>query len=144
MNWGNKILVTFIAFVLLIGTLVYKSVTQKVELVSADYYNDELKFQEKIDGNENANKFSNVEVYQNAEEVNIQLPKELKGLAVEGEAWFYCPENSDNDRKIPMQVSEEGIMRIDKTKLVKTNYQVKLSWRHGNEKFYNEQKILVK
>lgn len=143
MNWGNKIAVVFIAFATLIGTLVYKCMNQNFELVSADYYNDELRYQEKIDGMNNANKLSNVELSQSTDEITIRLPKELDGLAVQGEAWFYCAPNSLHDRKIPVLVNESGIMKIAKSKLAKSPYLVKLSWQNGIEKYYNEQNIRI-
>ena len=51
MTWGNKLLLVFAAFALLIGTLVYKCMQQNFELVSKDYYNDELQLykQKKLD-----------------------------------------------------------------------------------------------
>ena len=144
MTWDNKLLLVFAGFAVLIGTLVYKCSQQNFELVSKDYYNDELRYQDKIDGVNNANKLSNVQIAQTPEEVSIQLPKELNGLATTGEAWFYCATNASNDRKIPLGASEDGTIKIDKRKLAKTNYQVKLSWQKGNDKFYNEQSLQVR
>jgi len=144
MTWGNKLLVAFLFFGALIGTLVYKCMSQNFELVSKDYYKDELRYQDKIDGTNNANKLSNVQLAQTDREVSIRLPKELDGLAVNGEAWFYCATNSLNDRKIPVQVNEEGLMKVEKSKLAKAHYQVKLNWQNGDEKFYNEQNFEVR
>ena len=143
MNWGNRIVVVFIIFAMLIGTLVYKCLKQNYELVSKDYYTDELRYQDKIDEMSNASKLSSVQLFQTADEITIRLPKELDGLEVRGEAWFYCAPNSGNDRKIPVQVNEGGVMKVDKSKLAKSYYQVKLKWQNGNEKYYNEQNIQV-
>jgi hypothetical protein len=116
----------------------------KVELVSKEYYNDELRYQDKIDGANNANKLSDIQISQTVENVSIQLPKELNGLAVTGEAWFYCANNSLYDRKMPVQVNEEGLMKIDKRKLAKAYYRVKLNWQNGDEQFYNEQTLQIR
>jgi FixH len=144
MTWGNKILVAFIAFAALIGTLVYKCMQQNFELVSNDYYADELKYQDKIDGVSNANKLTVVQVKENLADVSIQMPKELNGMPVTGEAWFYCVNNAANDRKISLVVDDNGTMLIAKQKLAKTKYLLKLTWESGNEKFYNEQGIELK
>lgn len=143
MSWGNKLVIVFVVFAGLIGTLVYNCTKQNFELVSKDYYNDELKYQEKIDGANNANKLTTVALSQSPAEVTIQLPKELNGLAVNGEAWFYCVTNSKNDRRLPMLVDEEGMMVIDKAKLATARYLVKLQWKVGNHDYYNEQTIRV-
>ncbi|MFZ8343681.1 FixH family protein, partial [Staphylococcus aureus] len=54
MNWGYKLLLAFISFALIIGILVYKSINTKYDLVSTEYYKDELRYQDKIDGSGNA------------------------------------------------------------------------------------------
>ena len=144
MTWGNKLLLVFIGFALLMSTMVYKCAKQNFELVSKDYYNDELRYQDKIDGVNNANKLSNVEVAQTANEVSIQLPKELNGLASKGQIWFYCANSSLNDRKMPVKANSNGLILINKRKLAKTHYRLKMNWETGTEKFYNEQSLVVK
>jgi hypothetical protein len=54
MNWGNKLVVVFIAFALFMGYMVYRALSTKYDLVSKDYYKDELRYQERIDGVKNA------------------------------------------------------------------------------------------
>ena len=49
MNWGYKILLVYLIFILGILFMVFKSSTQKTDLVTTDYYAKELKYQEKID-----------------------------------------------------------------------------------------------
>lgn len=143
MTWGNKLLLVFAAFALLMCTLVYKCMHQNFELVTKDYYTDELRYQDKIDAMNNANKISSVVIDQNNDKVSIQLPKEIKGLATSGQLWFYCPVNSVNDRKIPLQVNDEGVMLIDKSKIARSNYQVKLNWQIGKEQYYTEKSLTV-
>jgi len=143
MTWGNKLLLVFAAFALLIGTLVYKCMQQNFELVSKDYYNDELRYQDKIDGMNNANKIGDVQLTDKGQQIAIQLPKEAQGLALTGQAWFYCATDSKKDRKIPLQVNDEGLMLIDKAKLAKAHYQVKLNWQTGADKYYIEHYITV-
>jgi hypothetical protein len=116
---------------------------QNFELVTKDYYTDELRYQDKIDAMNNANKISSVVIDQNNDKVSIQLPKEIKGLATSGQLWFYCPVNSVNDRKIPLQVNDEGVMLIDKSKIARSNYQVKLNWQIGKEQYYTEKSLTV-
>jgi len=49
MNWGIKITILYIGFVILISSLVFISATNKSELVAKDYYAQELKYQDRID-----------------------------------------------------------------------------------------------
>ena len=143
MSWGTKLLLVFVAFAMLMSTLVYLCMKQNFELVSKDYYKDELRYQERIDGMNNVNNIGNVVIKEYGDKVSIQLPKEVQGLVLNGQALFYCPVNSTNDRTIPLQVNDDGLMLIDKSRLAKANYQVKLNWQIGNEQYYTEQNLAV-
>jgi hypothetical protein len=124
---------------------VYKCMKQNFELVSKDYYNDELRYQDKIVGMNNANKVSDVALMQTqTDDVEIKLPKELNGLSATGSVWFYCPTSSINDRKIPLQVNDDGVMQVKRGLLSATNYQVKITWQVGEDKYYAEKYLAVK
>lgn len=144
MNWGNKLIVVFLLFAILIGTMVYKSFQSKPHLVSEDYYKDELRYQDKIDGMANTAKISDVIVAQDSAFVTIYLPKELNGNKIEGEAWFYCKTDENKDKKFPLEVDANGKQSILKKQLSKTNYQVKLSWKVGAVNYYIEKEITIK
>jgi len=90
MSWGNKLVLVFIVFGLFIGVLVYKAMNTKSDLVSKEYYKEELKYQEKIDGMNNAAKLSAVKIEQDLAAIRIQLPAEQKGAEVYGDIYFYC------------------------------------------------------
>lgn len=141
MNWGNKLILVFIAFAGLMGTLIYKCMQTNFELVSKDYYSEELRYQDKIDGMNNANKISDIIISKDDEQVFIQLPKEMNGQAVEGQAWFYCVTNASNDRKLPIEANDDGLFVVEKTKLAKANYTVKLTWQVGEAKYHTEKSL---
>lgn len=144
MNWGNKLVVVFILFAILMATLVYKAVNTKFELVSKDYYKDELRYQDRIDGRNNAALIGKVAVTQDAEALTIGLPEEMKGIKVEGEAWFYCKTDAVRDRKIALSVDTSGKQLILKNQLAKgTTYELKLNWQAGDQKYYTEQIVNV-
>ncbi|TKK71750.1 hypothetical protein FC093_01635 [Ilyomonas limi] len=142
-NWGYGLTIVFIAFASNVGFLVYKCTQEKFDLVSADYYNEELKYQDKIDGMQNAKQLSAVQLVQTGDEVSIQLPKELNGHALTGQVWLYCPANAALDYKAPLQVNEDGVMLIDKKKLADAKYTAKITWETGDTKYYNEQSLTI-
>ena len=143
MSWGNKLVVVFLVFAGLMFTLVYKAVNTKYELVSKDYYKEELRYQDKIDGVNNANKLSSISVTQDDNQLILDLPKEIKGIKTEGEIWLYCSNDAGKDRKIPLQVDEAGRQLIMKNTLAKGNYQLKLNWKAGGSNYYTEKNLTV-
>jgi len=141
MNWGAKIAIVFISFTLLIGFLVYKSVHTKIDLVSNEYYKDELHFQQQINGTNNANAISAVQVIPTDSLITIVFPQEVKHGKIHGEAWFYCKTNADYDKKLAIAANENGIMTVSKNNLFKTNYILKLKWMANNTNYYSEKNI---
>jgi len=144
MNWGNKLILVFILFAVLMSVLVYKSVNTRYDLVSKDYYKDELRYQDKIDGMANAAKVSDVTVSQDSNNVIVDFPKELNGYKTEGEAWFYCATDDVKDKKIALQVDANGRQTFPKNQLSKTNYLLKLSWKIGNSNYFAEKSVIIK
>ena len=49
MNWGKWIIVSFVLFAAFIGILVVICVRQDISLVSKNYYQEELAYQQQID-----------------------------------------------------------------------------------------------
>ena len=135
MNWGNKLVVVFVVFGAFIGYLVYRAVTTKYDLVSKDYYKDELRYQDKINSQANAAKISDVKIEQDADAVIIHLPQEQKGLAVSGDVYFYC--------HTALQVDSTNRQIVMKKILQKGAFNVKINWQQGKEPFYFEEKLVI-
>ncbi len=144
MNWGNKLILVFIVFAVMMTVLVYKSVNTRYDLVSKDYYKDELRYQDKIDGMDNAAKVSDVVVTQDTDNVIVNFPKETKNSKTEGEAWFYCATDDLKDKKIPIQIDTTGKQIFSKKLLAKTNYILKLSWKVDTLNYFAEKRVIVK
>lgn len=143
MNWGNKLVVVFIVFGAFIGYLVYSAVNTKYDLVSKDYYKDELRYQDKIDRQNNASKISEVKIEQDAEAVIIHLPHEQKGFAVTGDVFFYCITDEQKDYHTALQVDSSNQQIVMKKSLKKGAYNVKINWQSGKEPFYFEEKLVI-
>ena len=136
MNWGKGILIVFILFATLIGTLVFKSNGVKTELVTKNYYEEELAYQEKIDGITNAQRHDmNAAVSQDKETLRFQWPDSLN-FPAEGELWFYYASDAGRDRKMRFTTTGSGVFELDKSVLSTGDYQVKISWEKAGKKYY--------
>lgn len=143
MNWGNKLVVVFVVFGAFIGYLVYRAVNTKYDLVSKEYYKDELRYQDKIDRINNASKISHIKLEQNAEAVTIHLPQEQKGFEVTGDIFFYCITDDRNDYHTALQVDSTNTQVVLKKGLKKGAYTVKINWQLGTEPYYFEEKLMI-
>lgn len=144
MSWGHKILLAFTGFAGLIGFLVYSCMQHNFELVSKNYYNDEIAYQQLIDGSNNASKISTVHISQAGNAITILMPAELNGKIIKGEVWFYCPDNAANDLRLPLHVNVNGKIDIPLSMLAKTSYQVRINCTANDERFYYIQVLTIK
>jgi hypothetical protein len=103
MNFGVKITILYLSFVALILTLVFLSFGQKVELVSKDYYAQELKYQDKIDAINNTNALaSSIDHKIEASTIVLNINPELNSSGLSGSINFFRPSDSSKDVKIKM------------------------------------------
>ena len=144
MNWGNKLLLTFLVFAAGMGFLVYRSVTTNFELVEKDYYKEELRFQQQIVGTREANNLSSaVTLLQNETGIHLQLPAEMKAKTVTGEVWFYCAYNEKKDKKYVLQTDQEAFQSFTLREVEPGNYTVKINWKDGSKNYYSEKQLTV-
>lgn len=143
MNWGYKILLVYGVFVLGIGFLVVKSSTQKMDLVTTDYYNKELKYQEKIDAVDRVTHLSGDVKYEITNNMlHISFPKDFDGKKIEGEVTLYCPSNEDKDIRHKFSTGDT-CMTMPINGNTKGNYQLQLTWRADHIDYYLERKLFI-
>lgn len=144
MNWGNKLLVTFLVFGAGMGYLVFRAMSTNFELVEKDYYKKELRYQQVIDGTARANSLSSaVTIQQSGNDILLQMPEEMKTAEVKGTAWFYCAYNSKNDRKFDVQLNNEAVQRIQGKRIAAGTYTVKIDWTANGQSYYAEKKVTI-
>ena len=143
MNWGKKILLVYVTFVLGILFMVYKSSSQKTDLVTTDYYAKELKYQDKIDEMGRVSSLSAPVVFEVKDnELIIQFPKDFAGRQLTGEAVLYCPSDENKDLKKDFSVMDQPL-KIELPSTTKGLHELHLSWKQGNVTYYFEKKIFI-
>ncbi|MGZ4076494.1 MAG: FixH family protein, partial [Bacteroidia bacterium] len=99
-GWGTKIAILYISFALLMGTMVAMCMHQKDDLVSEDYYEKELVFQNKIDETNNANALNEkIKHFITDENMELKFPSVFKDKKVSGEILFFRPSDASKDFK---------------------------------------------
>ena len=144
MNWGNRLLVTFIVFGAGMLYLVYRSVNTNFELVEKDYYKNELRYQQVIDGSDRAKALHYpVKLEQKDRSVLLQLPEEMRNKQVNGDVLFYCAYDERKDRRFVLKVNEEGTAVFEPGAISPGNYIVKINWNSDSNNYYTEKTLTV-
>lgn len=142
MNWGKGIIIVCSLFVLGIGVMVYTSVTKNIDLVTKNYYDEELKYQQRINKLNNSDKLNEkvtFDVTENA--IIISYPK--SAVNVNGEVTFYRPSDEKKDFKLPVELNSESKQVILTDKLQKGFWKVQVNWNSGDVGYYNEEKVII-
>jgi hypothetical protein len=144
MNWGNKLLLTFIVFGAGMGYLVYRSLSTNYELVEKDYYKQELRYQQVIDGTNRVNQLSSaVKIKQTDAGIILELPQEMKEQDISGDVLFYCAYDKTKDKKIAFQPGSNGVQAFPPNTVSPGKYTVKINWFSEGKNFYAEQLLTV-
>jgi nitrogen fixation protein FixH len=143
MNWGHKITLVYVGFVVFMLTLVVLCIKQKdIFLVTENYYSDELAYETHIQKVKNANalgKELQILVKNNVDSVYLDLTKQSIGSI--GSVVFYRPSSEKMDYKIPMNLDYNGQQKIYTGKLADGLWTVKLEWEKAGKEYYKEEKI---
>lgn len=142
MSWGKGIIIVFILFVIGIGVMVYKSMSKNVDLVTTNYYEKELKFQEQINKVNNSNSLKEplkVEIT----EGGIYLLFPVNTADVTGEIAFYRPSDARGDFKIPVKPESGGKQFVSTVSLKKGMWKVQVNWNSAGKDYFNEEKVMI-
>lgn len=143
MNWGYKILFVYGAFVAGILFMVFKSSSQRFDLVTTDYYAKELKYQDKIDEMKRTSALSTpVSCELKDGNLEIVFPKDFSGKQLAGEAVLYCPSDENRDLKKEFNLQDETL-RVPVSGMKPGMYELHLSWKEGAVSYYFEKKIFI-
>lgn len=112
-NWGTGIAITLILFAGLMGFMVYSAMQQDFDLVSEDYYAEEIAYQDIIDQKTNALRLKGeAQLTEIGDQVILHLPNDLEGKTKSIEVHMYCEREADNDFKFDMEKTTENAFDV--------------------------------
>ena len=142
MNFGKWIVVAFVLFAMFIGTLVTVCVRQDISLVSPNYYNEELKYQDQITRINNTNQLSEKPVI-TREGNNLQVKFGPQINLQKGELTLFCPSDPKMDRVFTLQPNSGSTQFVDLNSLRHGMYKAKLLWTMDDKEYFIEETIYI-
>jgi hypothetical protein len=142
-NWGYKITVVYLVFVAGIMYLVVQASKQDVDLVTQDYYGEEIRYQERIDQRARAEALSEPIRYEMADQaIHIRFPREFAGKEITGEVLLYYPADSKRDVRTTIRtISNDMTLRIPDARSGMHILQVK--WEADRQSYYFEENLFI-
>ncbi|GAA3654543.1 FixH family protein [Flavivirga jejuensis] len=141
-NWGTGIVIAFIGF---ISFIMYFIITMNVDdtydhdLVTEDYYAEELEYQKDIDKLKNAKNLSeNITYKKTAEGLIIEFPETINVNEITGKVFLYRPSNKHLDFDTIISLSKPSLL-IPDNRLVDGRWNIKIDWQYnGNSYLFKE------
>jgi hypothetical protein len=144
--WPKIIIAAYILFAAFIGNMVRQAMQTDVDLVSADYYQKELAYQQHIDRVKATQKL-NEQVLINqavaAEQVSLVFPEELKPASVQGTVHFFRPSAGKLDFEVPLKLNPDRQQHISTTELATGLWRIKINWQVAGQPYYSQKDITI-
>lgn len=138
-NWGTSIVIAIISFMSFILYLVITMTTNQEfshDLVTEEYYKQELTFQDQLDREANSkNLVTNIVVEKLEEGMLVSFPAGLDLSAIKGSIFMYRPSNKEQDFLIPLNLSTHQIL-IPGENLERGRWNIEINWSYANESYY--------
>ncbi|XCF07657.1 FixH family protein [Tamlana crocina] len=137
-NWGTGIVIAFIGF---ISFIMYFIVTMNVnskydhDLVTENYYAEELSYQKDIDKLRNAKTLSeNISYKRITEGLVIYFPSNVDFKEITGKVFLYRPSNKQLDFDTAISLSKPYLL-IPDNRLVDGRWNIKIDWQYDNQSY---------
>lgn len=143
-SWSLGIIIFYSVFVLALLGFWYFSTFHKIELVTDNYYEQELQYEKTITRMKNANSLAEKPYFQ-VDKKNKQLiltvPAELNPPSLRGKIHLFRPSDAKFDRKYNLLCDTSNRQFIPIHGLPEGKWRLKMNWTDGVKEFYIEEVI---
>jgi len=142
MNWGKWIVVSFLLFAGFMAVIVTISMRQDVNLVSSQYYQDDLDFQQQLDRKNNTAALTQQpEITLTEQQLQVSFPE---NASIEsGVIKLFRPSSDKLDQNFVLQASSESDHVFAVKPLGRGAYRIKMTWKMEDKEYYLEKFVVI-
>ena len=145
-QWPMGIAIIYAIFVLLLVAFAVFSRFQSVDLVTEDYYDQEIQYQQQINRIDLAQSLSQpVNWMYNKQNgsLTVQFPPEIDPIKVKGNILFYRPSDAKQDKLVALNLSSDGTQLISTKNMTPGYWKIKIFWQIDKNEYYKEGILVV-
>nr|WP_299487966.1 FixH family protein [uncultured Allomuricauda sp.] len=143
-NWGTGIVIAFIAFIAFILYFVIRMSTDNHanhDLVTEEYYKQELAYQKEIDASKSAIELdAELKLEKSEEGITIFFPEKFDPKKIKGIVSLYRPSNKHLDIDFPLSLSKTHLLIPDNS-LVDGRWDITVKWEYEGNKFLFKERL---
>lgn len=142
-NWGLWVVVSLILIVLfIVGNIIYFS-NENFDLVTKNYYEQDLVFQKQIDKEKRTSELKDsMRIGREGKKITFDFPKDFIGKKITGEIYFYKPADAKMDFKVPI-ATDDSLRQIVYVTKSGGFWVAKLNWMVGDSTYYFEEELRI-
>ena len=137
-NWGTGIVLAFaafIAFILYFVVISTRDPASNHDLVTEDYYQKELQYQEELDAALNLEAMGGgLKATITQEGQRIEFPDAMAAEKIKGTVSLYRPSNKQLDFETPIQLSNQQVL-IPKSRLLDGRWDLRVYWTYEGKPY---------
>jgi hypothetical protein len=118
----------------------------RVDLVTADYYEQEVRYQDQLDRANRATSLqapATVQFDTNSRAITVRMPADHLQPSLKGWIQLYRPSAAKQDQKLALQVDATGAQTIDASHLSTGLWRVRVTWNLNGADYYFDQKVVI-
>lgn len=145
--WPLGITLAYVLFAAGIAVMIFLACSHSSDLVSANYYEQEIKYQSRLDQlNRTAGFNDQVKVAFDtaARRISISLPADHAGPQTSGNVQLYRPSAAGLDRELKLELDANGSQSLDAATLEPGLWKVRIHWTSRQQEYFADKSIVVK
>ena len=144
-NWGVGIVIAFVLFIGFIMFFVIKMNTEDKydhDLVTDEYYQEELKYQDAIDKEANAKTLkTDIQWKKTDDGILIEFPSDIDYNKISGKVFLYRPSNKQLDMEIPISLSDHYLL-IPDDRLLDGRWNISVDWQYNQTEYLFKEEMV--
>jgi hypothetical protein len=143
--WPASIIGFFVLAIIFLVTFVAWAMRQREDLVSADYYEREVRYQQQLDSMNRSQAIAGQVVVTfdpSQQAIILTLPKDQRSNAT-GNVHLYRPSDARLDRELPLAVGRDGVQKVDAKTLEGGLWKVRVKWKSNAQDYFLDQPVIV-
>ncbi len=142
MNWGKSIVLAFVLFAAFIATLVIICARESVDLVTKDYYHQELQYQKQIDRIDQTATLAS-KPFIGIEHGMVKVEYADFQKVEDGVLELFRPSDPLLDKTFALNSSDNSVQFFSTEGMQKGMYRARMKWTMKGEEFFIEQLITL-
>ncbi len=143
--WPISIVGFFVLAIAFFTGFVGWAMRQREDLVAADYYEREVRYQTQLDSLNRSQAVAAkvVVTFEPAHQTIIITLPEAQAAGAIGRVHLYRPSDARLDRDVPLALTVDGSQRLDARQMADGLWKVRVTWTANGQEYFLEQPVIV-